>query len=77
MVLLLAAIVVWNTVHLQACVRKLRSDDEQINDEDLQYLSPLLRHHIGITGSTTLISGDLSGLLNALVQPHNMTRHQI
>lgn len=48
--LLLAAIVVWNTLHLQACVRKLRSDGERVNDEDLRYLSPLLRHHIGIYG---------------------------
>jgi TnpA family transposase len=48
--LLLAAIVVWNTVHLQACVRKLRADGEQVNDGDLRYLSPLLRHHIGIYG---------------------------
>lgn len=48
--LLLAAIVVWNTVHLQACVKKLRSDGEQVQDEDLRYLSPLLRHHIGIYG---------------------------
>jgi TnpA family transposase len=48
--LLLAAIVVWNTVHMQACVKKLRSDGEQVNDDDLRYLSPLLRHHIGIYG---------------------------
>ncbi|MCI0389807.1 MAG: site-specific integrase [Acidobacteria bacterium] len=42
-----AAIVIWNTVHLQACAKKLRSDGEQINDDDLRYLSPLLRQHIG------------------------------
>jgi len=48
--LLLAAIVVWNTVHLQACVKKLRSDSEKVNDDDLRYLSPLLRQHIGIYG---------------------------
>jgi TnpA family transposase len=48
--LLLAAIVVWNTVHLQACVKKLRSDGEQVIDDDLRYVSPLLRHHIGIYG---------------------------
>ncbi len=48
--LLLAAIVVWNTVHFQACVRKLRSDSEPVNNDDLRYVSPLLRHHIGIYG---------------------------
>jgi TnpA family transposase len=48
--LLLAAIVVWNTVHLQACVKTLRAGGEQVNDDDLRYQSPLLRHHIGIYG---------------------------
>lgn len=48
--LLLAAIVVWNTVHLQACVKRLRADGEQVSDDDLRYQSPLLRHHIGIYG---------------------------
>jgi TnpA family transposase len=40
--LLLAAIVVWNTVHLQACLRRLRADGPPINDEDLRFLSPLM-----------------------------------
>jgi TnpA family transposase len=48
--LLLAAIVVWNTVHLQACLRKMRAEGEEVNDDDLRYLSPLLRQHIGIYG---------------------------
>lgn len=48
--LLLAAIVCWNTVHLQACIKKLRVDGVAVQDEDLRYLSPLLRHHIGIYG---------------------------
>ena len=48
--LLLAAIVCWNTVHLQACIKKLRADSVEVKDEDLRYLSPLLRHHIGIYG---------------------------
>lgn len=48
--LLLAAIVNWNTLHLQACLKKLRADGEEVKDEDLRYLSPLLRQHIGIYG---------------------------
>ena len=48
--LLLAAIVCWNTVHLQACIKKLRADGVAVQDEDLRYPSPLLRHHIGIYG---------------------------
>jgi hypothetical protein len=38
-------------VHLQACVKKLRSDGEKVNDDDLRnLLSPLLRRRIGIYG---------------------------
>jgi Tn3 transposase DDE domain len=51
---LLAVIVVWNTMHFQACVRKLRSDAEQVIDDDLRYISLLLRHHIGSMGSGLL-----------------------
>ncbi|MBO0798569.1 MAG: Tn3 family transposase, partial [Blastocatellia bacterium] len=48
--LLLAAIVCWNTIHIQACLKKLRTEGYQINDEDLRYLSPLIRQHIGLYG---------------------------
>lgn len=48
--LLLAAIVCWNTVHLQACIKKLRAEGVEVKEEDLRFLSPLLRHHIGIYG---------------------------
>lgn len=48
--LLLAAIVVWNTVHLQACLRRLRTDGYPINDQDLRFLSPLMSRHIGLYG---------------------------
>jgi len=48
--LLLAAIVVSNTVHIQACIRRLQGDGENINDDDLRYLSPLMRWHLGLYG---------------------------
>jgi len=48
--LLLAAIVCWNTIHIQACLKKLRADGYQVNDEDLRFLSPLSRQHIGLYG---------------------------
>jgi TnpA family transposase len=48
--LLLAAIVVWNTVHIQACLRRLRADGRPIEDDALKHLSPLLRSHIGVYG---------------------------
>jgi TnpA family transposase len=48
--LLLAAIVVCNTVHMQACLRRLQADGETITDDDLRYLSPLMRRHLGLYG---------------------------
>lgn len=48
--LLIAAIVVCNTVHLQACLRRLQADGESVGEEDLRYLSPLMRRHIGVYG---------------------------
>jgi len=51
--LLLAAIVVWNTVHLQACLRRLRADGYPLDDKDLRFLSPLMRRHLGIYGQYT------------------------
>jgi hypothetical protein len=51
--LLLAAIVVWNTVHLDACLRRLRVDGAAVADTDLRFLSPLMRRHLGIYGQYT------------------------
>jgi TnpA family transposase len=51
--LLLAAIIVWNTVHLQACVNRLRADGMEVNDRDLRFLSPLMQRHINIYGRYT------------------------
>jgi TnpA family transposase len=48
--LLLAAIVVCNTVHMQACIRRLQADGEAVSDDDLRYLSPLMRRHLGLYG---------------------------
>lgn len=48
--LLLAAIVCWNTIHMQACLKKLRADGYPVNDEDLRFLSPLSRQHLGLYG---------------------------
>jgi TnpA family transposase len=51
--LLLAAIVVWNTVHLQACLRRLRAEEYPVDDADLPFLSPLVRRHLGLYGQYT------------------------
>src|SRR5262249_9925688 len=48
--LLLAAIVVWNTIHLQGCLKKLRADGHEYSEDDLRFLSPLMHRHLGIDG---------------------------
>jgi TnpA family transposase len=51
--LLLAAVVVWNTGHLHACLRRLQADGYPIEARDLRFLSPLMRRHLGIYGQYT------------------------
>lgn len=48
--LVTAAIVYWNTTYLEVVVRALRDAGKQIDDEHLQYLSPLGWEHINLTG---------------------------
>jgi len=48
--LLLAAKVVCNTVHMQACLRRFQADGEIVSDDDLRYLSPLMRRRLGLYG---------------------------
>jgi hypothetical protein len=46
----LAAIVICNTVHMQACLRRFQADGEIVSDDDLRYLSPLMRRRLGLYG---------------------------
>ena len=48
--LITAAIVLWNTVYLQRAVPALREQGRPVNDDLLQYLSPLGWEHINLTG---------------------------
>lgn len=48
--LLTAAIVLWNTVYIERAVNALREQGQEINDDHLQYLSPLGWEHINLTG---------------------------
>ena len=45
-----AAIVLWNTVYLEQAIQVLRKQGEPVEDEMLQYLSPLGWEHINLTG---------------------------
>lgn len=48
--LVMAAIVLWNTVYLERYVQALRDTGKPIDDDLLQYLSPLGWEHINLTG---------------------------
>ena len=48
--LVIAAIVLWNTVYLENAVNWLKSEGVNIPDEYLQHLSPMGWEHINLTG---------------------------
>ena len=48
--LITAAIVLWNTVYLQRAVATLRDQGRSVDDDLLQYLSPLGWEHVNLTG---------------------------
>lgn len=48
--LITAAIVLWNTVYIERAVDALREQGQVIEDDHLQYLSPLGWEHINLTG---------------------------
>ena len=48
--LVVAAIVVWNTVYLERVVATLRQRDPSLCEDLLRHLSPLGWEHINLTG---------------------------
>ena len=48
--LMVAAIVLWNTVYLERAIQALKTHGKFVDDALLQYLSPLGWEHINLTG---------------------------
>lgn len=48
--LVVAAIILWNTVYLAEAVEQLRRDGVTVKEEDLRHASPLGWEHINLTG---------------------------
>ncbi len=48
--LVVAAIILWNTVYMERAINALRAADERIPDEVLSHLAPLGWQHINLTG---------------------------
>ena len=51
-------IVLWNTLHMDAALAKLRAEGHQVRDEDIGRLSPLGFEHINMLGRYAFILPD-------------------
>ena len=68
------AVVLWNTIYMQASLEHLRQQSFEIREEDESRLSPLLYWHINMLGhySFTLTKNVMKGILRPLNQPSVM-----
>ena len=48
--LVVNAIVLWNTLYMEAALKQLRDEGTEVRDEDVARLSPLVYHHINFQG---------------------------
>ena len=48
--LVVNAIVLWNTLYMEAALQQLREEGAEVRDEDVARLSPLVHHHINFQG---------------------------
>jgi len=65
---LVNAIVLWNTLYMEAALQHLRAEGAEVRDEDVARLSPLVHRHINFQGrysfalSETVARGELRPL---------------
>jgi len=64
------AVVLWNTIYMEAAIEHLKNQSFEVNDEDLIRLSPLITSHINMLGhySFTLSKSVKNGTLRPLNQ---------
>jgi Tn3 transposase DDE domain-containing protein len=60
--LLVAAIIVWNTIYLEQAVAALRAQGQAVPDEHLPHLVPLGWEHVNLTGDYVWDSSPPMGL---------------
>lgn len=53
------AVVLWNTIYMQAALYHLREQGETVNDEDIARLSPLCHGHINMLGHYSFTLAEL------------------
>ncbi|WSA22506.1 transposase [Streptosporangium subroseum] len=66
LVLVLNAIVLFNTRYMDAVLTHLRADGFQVREQDVARLSPFVRHHINMMGRYSFHLPDMPGGLRAL-----------
>lgn len=68
------ALVLWNTIYMQAALDHLRQQGEDVKEEDEARLSPLTHKHVNMLGhySFTLTEQVLNGQLRPLKQPSEL-----
>lgn len=57
--LVVNAIILWNTIYMDAAVNQLRTEGFDVRDEDLARLSPLAHEHINVLGRYAFILPEL------------------
>ncbi len=72
--LVVNAIVLWNTLYIEAALRQLRDEGVEVRDEDVARLSPLVHHHINFQGrySFALSEAVARGELRPLRDPDEL-----
>jgi len=49
------AVILWNTIYMQAAIDHVRKESFEINEEDESRLSPLIYSHINVLGHYSFI----------------------
>jgi len=72
--LLCNAVLVWNVIHIEQIVSRLRAAGETIADEDLVRISPLMRSHVIPNGTYHFRRATRGVDLECNTQPHGAAR---
>jgi TnpA family transposase len=72
--LVVNAMVLWNTMYMEAALQQLRDEGMEVRDEDVARLSPLVHHHINFQGrySFALSEAVARGELRPLRDPDEL-----
>ena len=68
------ALVLWNTIYMQASLDHLRQQSVEIREEDEARLSPLVHRHVNMLGHYSFILAEnvMKGVLRPLNQPSDL-----